>query len=909
MNTENQTSGNGLNTRSYYNVSQFRTDSWSTVKHLSDDLVRSPDEQSAGNLMHALHDAMNVLENIEMYFAFPGKEQIEKLKAKLQRQEFMAFCNGVADIMRLLVSRSYFYQVSSLQNTTRDEGDDQPEYSGKKLDSQHYFEVLVVDDLGIEEEKELRNNFLEIRNVRDDFRYEVVVAHTLQDALIALLFNYNIQNVVIRYSFPFTSKNKLTELNQFIRTIFTVKEDETSPTHIGPFLGSIVKKFRPELDLYLVTDTSLNRITPEVFDNFRRVFYRQEDVQEMHLSILKGIQERYDTPFFNALRQYSRQPTGVFHAMPVSRGNSIFKSNWIKEMGEFYGRNIFLAETSATTGGLDSLLQPTGPLKKAQQLAARAFGARQSFFVTNGTSTANKIVSQALLAPGDIVLIDRDCHKSHHYALVLTGAETVYLNSFHITPYGMYGGVPIDEIKSALLQYKKIGELHKVKMLILTNCTFDGFVYNVEKVMKEILAIKPDMIFLWDEAWWAFASCTNIFRKRTAMYTARKLAAYYQSEEYKTKYLSAPAGTLPSPEEVRIRVYATQSTHKTLTSLRQGSMIHVWDELFHKQVEDSFHEAYMTHTSTSPSYQILASLDIGRRQVELEGNELVENAIERAMILRSKIANTPILKKYFDILTINDLIPEEFRPSGIKRYYNEKHGWTDFEGAWLEDEFVLDPTKINLYIGRTGIDGDTFKREYLMDQFGIQVNKTSSNTVLFMTNIGTTRSSVAFLIGVLIKIARQIEEKEASLNNEESVIFNKRKQNLTQNLPELPDFSEFHPAFRTYAAGEGGDLRKAYFMAQKEENCIHLNMQDCCSAIQEGQTLVSASFVTPYPPGFPVLVPGQIINQQILSFMQKLDVKEIHSYSPELGFRIFKPEILQKLITEETAHFKSIQNA
>jgi arginine/lysine/ornithine decarboxylase len=114
---------------------------------------------------------------------------------------------------------------------------------------------------------------------------------------------------------------------------------------------------------------------------------------------------------------------------------------------------------------------------------------------------------------------------------------------------------------------------------------------------------------------------------------------------------------LPDPDKVRIRVYATQSTHKTLTSLRQGSMIHIWDEDYQRKSEDSFHEAYMAHTSTSPNYQILASLDVGRRQVEFEGYELVEKAIEQGMLLRHKINDHPKLRRYFDIVTVEDMVP------------------------------------------------------------------------------------------------------------------------------------------------------------------------------------------------------------------------------------------------------------
>src|SRR5262245_65752434 len=123
-------------------------------------------------------------------------------------------------------------------------------------------------------------------------------------------------------------------------------------------------------------------------------------------------------------------------------------------MGQFYGLNLFLAESSATTGGLDSLLEPTWNIKIAQEKAARAFGADHVFFVTNGTSTSNKMVEQALLAPGDIMLVDRNCHKSHHYGAVLSGALPLYVEAYPLTQYSMYGAVPLRTIKKALLDRK-----------------------------------------------------------------------------------------------------------------------------------------------------------------------------------------------------------------------------------------------------------------------------------------------------------------------------------------------------------------------------------------------------------------------------------------------------------------------
>ena len=198
-------------------------------------------------------------------------------------------------------------------------------------------------------------------------------------------------------------------------------------------------------------------------------------------------------------------------------------------MGEFYGRNIFMAETSSTSGGLDSLLDPHGTLRQAMDKAADTWCAEHTYFVTNGTSTANKIVVQSLVRPGDIVLIDRNCHKSHHYGLVLAGASPLYLDAYPLEPFAIYGAVSLRTIKQALLDLEAAGQLHRVRMLLLTNCTFDGIVYNPRRVMEEVLAIKPDICFLWDEAWYAFATAVPWSRQRTAMIAADRLETMLNS--------------------------------------------------------------------------------------------------------------------------------------------------------------------------------------------------------------------------------------------------------------------------------------------------------------------------------------------------------------------------------------------
>ena len=891
----------------YYSAGQLRNDRWSALKSCTTRLAEARDQRSRESLAAKARGLLASLEPIEMYWAFPGRRGFDHLRILLAEERFGELGRSVATTVRSLVGGAYRRRTNHDHDADHDMVEHRDDAEEPVAEARPYFEVLIVDAVDHVEEEQQRTALRRMRKRDDRFIYEALFVPSAEDALIAILFNHNIQSVIIRPGMDLRSRSTLPILTRHLKRIDEIEEDEHADA--GPRLCRLVHEMRPELDVFLVTDQSVEDIAGMELGGCRRVFYNQEDYLELHLNILRGVQARYQTPFFSALKEYSQQPTGVFHAMPISRGKSIFRSHWIRDMGDFYGLNIFLAETSATSGGLDSLLEPHGPIKRAQELAARAFGAKHTFFATNGTSTCNKIAVQAVVRPGDIVLVDRDCHKSHHYGLVLSGAQVVYLDSYPLSDASMYGAVPLKEIKRALLELKAAGKIDRVRMLLLTNCTFDGIVYNVERVMEECLAIKPDLVFLWDEAWFAFARFGPSYRRRTAMHCAELLRRRYRSEAYRATWDShraemegADTETLlatrlmPDPDRVRVRVYATQSTHKTLTALRQGSMIHVHDQDFKGEVAQAFHEAYMTHTSTSPNYQIIASLDVGRRQVELEGFELVQKQVEAAMAIRKAIASHPLLKKFFTVLTVRDLIPPEYRTSGIESYWDPEHGWNDIWEAWGEDEFALDATRITMAVGATGFDGNTFKTQVLMDRYGIQINKTSRNTVLFMTNIGTTRSSVAYLIEVLVQIAQELESDNEDASPLERKAFVGRVASLTTDLPPLPDFSRFHDAFRARDGSETpeGDIRTAFFLAYDEALCDYVPIEgDAIElAMADGRELVSSSFVIPYPPGFPILVPGQVVSPAIVRYMRALDVTEIHGYRNELGLRVFRPEAL-----------------
>ena len=899
------------------NVARTRTDTWNRLRDAARRLRRTPlAEEEVQRLRETCTEAFRFLRSIERFHAFPGERALHQVRQHFERGAYEAFAQQVVRLVRLATTGAYrrldlsvsrmkdyadLLNVSSVSDAVHD---------AIPQETRPYFEILFVDDLSPREAEDLKLRMLELRRPDDPFIYSVVVVTTFEDALLAALVNPCIQACVLRSSFDYRSTQGPAGPLHSVYQILQMGPDTLEAPMASErslSLGRALARLRPELDLYLMTDAPVEQVAGTPSGAFRRVFYLQEDYHDLHLSIVKGVHERWETPFFSALKRYSQKPTGVFHALPISRGSSIRNSHWIGDMERFYGRNIFQAETSATTGGLDSLLQPHGPLKKAQQRAARAFGARETYFVTNGTSTANKVVLQALIQPGDIVLVAHDCHKSHHYAVILAGAQPVYLDGYPLNDYSMYGAIPLSRIKEVLIELRAAGKLDRVRMLLLTNITFDGLTYDPERVMEEVLAIKPDMIFVWDEAWFAYGRFSPTLRRRTAMASAARIREKLRSDEYRAKYTAwrtsfdADAADdrqwidrrlRPDPAVARVRAYATHSTHKTLTSLRQGSMIHVSDDEFDRCVRSVFNEAYMTHTSTSPNYQILASLDIGRRQVELEGFELVQRSIELAMVLRERIRTDAGLHRYFRVLGPAEMVPAEYRPSGLEAYYDPERGWGRMEECWQADEFVLDPTRITVHIGRTGMDGDTFK-SLLMDRFDIQVNKTSRNTVLFMTHIGMTRGTVAHLVKALTLIAQELDDRLENAGPAARRLHDARVRALTEELPPLPDFSSFHGAFRPGATPEG-DVRRAFFLAYDDAWCDYVKLdEDLSKRVAGGEPIVSATFVTPYPPGFPILMPGQLITTQVLAFLDALDVKEIHGYDPVYGLRVFRTEALR----------------
>ncbi|HEX5012010.1 MAG TPA: decarboxylase [Planctomycetota bacterium] len=854
---------------------------------------------------------LEALRPFESFQAFPGPRLMAALEERVGSGDAQGTLRIVQRVIGSLMSRGYRAEGGDgesdeeatlaervLPTTARESG------------SRPYFEVAFVTPAPPARWAHQAQQIRRLRRPQDEFIYEPVMVGSFEDALLAVILNVNLEALVIYDGFLFDSLHDVPLFKSWIEARLPAGARDAAAGDYGLLLARVVKQVRPELDLYLLADRQPDDLLADPgAAGLRRIFYEVEEPLEIHLSVLEGVAERFETPYFDNLKRYAQKPVGTFHALPIARGKSIFRSNWIRDLGEFYGPTLFLAESSATTGGLDSLLEPTGNIKKAQDAAARAFGADRVFFVTNGTSTSNKMVHQALLEPGDIVIADRNCHKSHHYGMVLAGAQPCYVEAFPLVAYSMYGAVPLRAIKQALLELKAAGRLDKVRLVTLTNCTFDGHVYDTRRVMEECLAIKPDLIFLWDEAWFGFARFSPFLRPRTAMGARQALKEAFADPAYLERYLAQAEALgadldpkdkrvletrlVPDPRRAKLRVYQCNSTHKSMSALRQGSMVLVGDEDF-AQHEQAFKEAVFTHASTSPNLQIIASLDVARRQMELEGYELVMGAIQNAFDIRRQVNGHPLISKYFRVLDPAQMIPDEFRPSGLASFTGGAT-WVDGSRALREDEFMLDPTRITLVCGTAGFDGTQFKN-LLASEYEIQLNKTSRNSILLQTNINNTRSDVANLVKVLADISRGLEERLKSGGEPAQAAFKARVKSLMEDVPDLPNFSRFHDRFRDDPKGRTleGDMRSAFYMAYDSERCEHIKLMspEIDKRLASGPPLVSAHFVIPYPPGFPIMVPGQVIAPDTIEFMRKLDVKEIHGYDATLGLKLIRPEVL-----------------
>ena len=731
-------------------------------------LVEAAKAWSSGSGDRAgFEEKLSQLAITEEYHAYPGLGLMAALTERAAAGDAAGTLALAMRITQALQTRSFRQHADDWDADAQAEMPDLlPPGFGETRARRPYFETLIVTGIPATNWSNLAAEWRKLRRPVDAFIYEPVFVGSFEDAFCAAMLNPDLGAVIVNEGFAQRSRHDAPVLRSLMASM---DRQEMSDSALA--LARTLKRIRPELDVYLVSNRNVEELAgnPEA-DVVRRIFYSVEELLELHLAILEGIQDRFETPFFDNLKKYAQRPIGTFHALPIARGKSVFRSDWIRDMGEFYGPNLFLAESSATTGGLDSLLEPTGNIKKAQDKAARAFGADRVFFVTNGTSTSNKMAVQALLGPGDIVIVDRNCHKSHHYGMVLAGAQPLYVEAFPMTEYSMYGAVPLKTIKQALLNLKADDRLDRVKMVDLTNCTFDGHIYNTRRVMEECLAIKPDLIFLWDEAWFGFARFSPFLRPRTAMGAANDIEAWMHDPKSVAAYEKQQAELGDNPSDETLAEDPADSRSAADPAARLPDQLHPQIDVGAPAGLDAVRQGRrIPHRGGAIQGSGLhprldqpqpAADREPRRRAPPDGAGRLWPRRQRD---RDRLCDPPGGQRQSADLEIfqharrrQDGAGGITAPAASPTIWRQASTGRQVLQSLKEDEFCLDPTRMTLVCGTAGFDGTQFKG-MLANRYEIQVNKTSRNSVLIQSNINNTRSDVAHLIRVLAEISGEID--------------------------------------------------------------------------------------------------------------------------------------------------------
>lgn len=589
---------------------------------------------------------------------------------------------------------------------------------------------------------------------RDDVTLALITASSAEDATASLYADGDIQAVILNWE-----------------TEESLSNDES--------VIKAIKAIRHELPVYVAGEDDIG------FDIVKRssqieAFFAIQDIAadpESTLAyIVNDFDDRSETPFWTAYKKYAVETNDSWHTPGHSGGASFRGSSYISDFYKFFGRNMFISDLSVSVDSLGSLSDGTNAIGNAQNLVASTFEARHSYFVTNGSSTSNKIILQTLLREGDKVIVDRNCHKSVHYGVVQARALPLYLDSILDPKYGIFAPPSLTQLKAM------IDDNPDARLIVLTGCTYDGLLTDLRQVVD--YAHQHGIKVFIDEAWFAY----SLFHPQFRQYSAINAGADY----------------------------VTHSAHKVVSAFSQASYIHVNDPDFDK---DFFKEIYAIHTSTSPQYQLIASLDVCRKQLEMEGFKVITNLLRHVQELKEQA------EKFTRIRILDE---DDFR---------------QMFSHFASDNIGHDPLKILIDISQLSYSNQEIHR-FLMDEVGLEIEKFTHSTLLVLLTFGGMRSKIVRLFNALHKL----DSGHVSLRRSH------RQKALPVAIPPI------HLA----------TLPSEAFFGKRE-----------LVALKNSVGRTAAALITPYPPGIPLLVPGQKIEQAHLDYLdalssQKLTIQGLH---------------------------------
>ena len=669
--------------------------------------------------------------------------------------------------------------------------------------------------------------------------------------------------------------------------ILSVDDDEFTP---GPELDPAVLGLRTfieevrrknaDVPIYIYGETKTSRHLPnDILRELHGFIHMFEDTPEFvakHIirearSYLDGVKP----PFFKALVHYAQDGSYSWHCPGHSGGVAFLKSPIGQMFHQFFGENMLRADVCNAVEELGQLLDHDGAIGESEKNAARIFNADHCFFVTNGTSTSNKMVWHHTVAPGDVVVVDRNCHKSILHAIIMTGAIPVSLKPTR-NHFGIIGPIPQVEFEPASIRKKiaanpllKHVDPKKVKprVMTVTQSTYDGVLYNTETI-KDLLDGYVDTLHF-DEAWLPHAAFHNFY------------STYHSMGKNRTR-----------PKEAL--TFATQSTHKLLAGISQASHVLVQDSQNRKLDRHLFNEAYLMHTSTSPQYAIIASCDVAAAMMEAPGGTaLVEESITEALDFRRAMRKVDAeygKDWWFKVWGPDKLAKEGEGEEGIGRADdwilkgeqrsaktgdNRAHNWHGF-GKIADGFNMLDPIKstivtpgldLNGKFAPTGIPASIVTK--FLAEHGVIVEKTGLYSFFIMFTIGITKGRWNTLLTALQQFKDDYD----------------RNQPMWRILPEfckahpkyermgLKDLSQYvhtlyakHDIARLTTDVYQSDLTPAMTPSDAYAYIAHRKTERVEIDKLEGR--ITVGLVTPYPPGIPLLIPGEVFNKKIVDYLK-----------------------------------------
>ncbi len=583
-------------------------------------------------------------------------------------------------------------------------------------------------------------------------------------------------------------------------------------------------------------------------------------------------------PFFKALVNHAAESNYSWHTPGHGGGVAFTKSAVGRAFHQFFGENTLRSDLSVSVPELGSLLDHTGPVKAAEKEAARNFGADHTFFVTNGTSTANKIVWHGTVARGDVVFVDRNCHKSLLHSLIMTGAVPVYFRPTR-NAHGIIGPITLDQFDPKAMAKrvaehplaskvaKAKGKDFQPRIAVVTNSTYDGLCYNVERIAADIGGGTEYLHF--DEAWYGYAAFHEMYENHYAMAKGK-------------------------PRDQDPIIFATHSTHKLLAAFSQASMIHARNSKTRELDAARFNEAYMMHTSTSPHYGIIASCDIASKMMEgRTGRSLIEQMHKEAIAFRRAVLHVG------DSMKKGDWWFQVWQPDQLRDRFDEgeragipvstkqadwqlqpKAAWHGF-GDIPKNYVMIDPIKVTLLMPGLTMDGKTEKRGIpaaVVSRFlwtrGITVEKTNLYSFLILFSMGITKGKWSTLTTELLAF-KELYDANAPLD------------------VALPTLVQDHPeAYSTMGLRELCDGLHAFNNEHKVAQVMRemyvdlpepvMTPSEAYDKLVRGEVerveidklsgRIASTMLVPYPPGIPTIMPGEKFGAQSTAILESLRI-------------------------------------